>query len=743
MLHAKRSNLARTRTLVLAAVVSFLGAVSALSVDGSDRSPGAQVFQRQCVACHGANGEGTAQYPKALVGTQSVGELAEFIRKTMPPGTRKKLSARQSRDVASHIHDAFYSPIAQARNRPARVELSRLTVGQYRNAVADLVGSFQPAAGAGGRGGRGGRGMRPEQDPPEMPDAPETADAASVDAANADAANLKNGLRGEYYSGRQRRRRNVEVALRRVDPQIDFQFGQATPGPELDDPYQFSIQWEGSLLAPDTGDYEFILRTDQGAGLWVNDLREPLVDARVKSGDDTEFRGTVFLLGGRQYPVRMEFSKLQQGVDNQELLRSTPPGNAFISLAWKAPHRIVEVIPERNLFPRRVPETFVVASRFPPDDRSVGYERGTTISRAWNEASTDAALEVAAHVADRLPELADVPEDAGDREQKLRAFCRDFVTRAFRRPLSAEQQQFFVDRQFETTSDIETAVRRVVLLTLKSPRFLYHSITSEPGKPDPYDVASQLSFGLWDSLPDPELLAAAESGELVTREQIVRQAERLVSDPRAWFKLRDFLLNWLHVEHNPEMAKDGSKFPEFDAHAAADLRTSLELFLEHVVWGERSDFREMLLTDQVFLNGRLARIYGVDLEPEAPFQRVPLDPGRRSGVLTHPYVMANFSYLDSSSPIHRGVLIARSMLGRVLMPPPEAFTPVPAELHPDMTTRERVAMQTKPDACMSCHDLINPLGFTLEHFDAIGRFRQAENGRWIRRAATSPAAARS
>jgi hypothetical protein len=93
--------------------------------------------------------------------------------------------------------------------------------------------------------------------------------------------------------------------------------------------------------------------------------------------------------------------------------------------------------------------------------------------------------------------------------------------------------------------------------------------------------------------------------------------------------------------------------------------------------------------------------------------------------------MATFAYTASSSPIHRGVFVARSVLGRPLKPPPEAFTPLPAELHPNLSTRERVMLQTKPDACIKCHGMINPLGFALESFDAIGRFRQNEDGRPI------------
>ena len=100
-------------------------------------------------------------------------------------------------------------------------------------------------------------------------------------------------------------------------------------------------------------------------------------------------------------------------------------------------------------------------------------------------------------------------------------------------------------------------------------------------------------------------------------------------------------------------------------------------------------------------------------------------------MLTHPYLMATFAYTGTSSPIHRGVFLTRSVLGVTLRPPPEAFTPLRGDLHPKLTTRERVALQTKPASCQTCHGIINPLGFTLEHFDAVGRFRDKDNGKPI------------
>jgi hypothetical protein len=203
------------------------------------------------------------------------------------------------------------------------------------------------------------------------------------------------------------------------------------------------------------------------------------------------------------------------------------------------------------------------------------------------------------------------------------------------------------------------------------------------------------------------------------------------SDPRTWFKLREFMLQWLKVDLYPDLVKNQKNYPGFDEIAASDLRTSLELTLQESVWSEKSDYRDLMLSNRVYLNGRLAKIYGVNLPPDSGFQPVSLNAEDRAGVLTHPYILSSFAYLDASSPIHRGVLVSRSFLGRVIQPPPVAVAPVAPDLQPDLTTRQRVEMQTKPAACMSCHAMINPLGFPLERFDAIGRVRAQEKGKPI------------
>jgi hypothetical protein len=669
----------------LASVVVFCALATASA--RAEAPDGRKIYREKCASCHGADGEGTkTEYPHPLTGSRSLGQLTKLIADTMPDDDPGSCTGPDAQAVAAFIHEAFYSRTAQARNKAARVELSRLTVRQYRNTITDLIGSFR---------------------------------------APSEPRGEARGLRGEYFDARGFR--GDKRVIDRIDPVVSFDFGTEAPVAEKFDPAQFSIRWQGSVFAPESGEYEFVVKCDQALRLYVNDNNKPLIDAWVKSGSDKEFRASIPLLGGRWYILRLEFTKAKQGVDDSKTNKRKPkPVPAMVALEWKPPQRVLETIPARCLSPSSASQAFVLTTPFPPDDRSVGYERGSSISKEWDQATTDAAIEAAGYVSARLRELSGVFDPGKNKEKVRDEFCRNFVERAFRRPLTNEERALHVDRQFERSKDVETAVKRVVLLALKSPEFLYR----EPGGGHGgYDVASRLSFGLWDSMPDKALLNAAASGKLATREQVAAQAERMLNDPRTRSKVREFLLQWLRVDLAPDLSKDPGAYPEFSPSHAADLRTSLDLFLDEAVWGESSDFRQLLLADFIYLNSRLARFYGIELPEGTDFTRMTLDPRDRAGVLSHPYLLATFAYTATSSPIHRGVFLARSVLGRALRTPPAAVAPLAPDLHPSLSTRERVALQTKPEACQTCHVMINSLGFALERFDAAGRFRATEKGR--------------
>ncbi len=686
----------------------------ALAVVGSakaaDREKGSktgeQIYRQMCVSCHGSNGEGTDDhFPRPLIGDRTLPRLTRYIAETMPEDDPGSCTGPDADKVAAYVYDAFYSKAAQAKHpmRPARIELSRLTVRQYRNALADLVGSFRWT--------------------PQWGD--------------------HRGLKGNYSAGRRGRRGGGGPGgdFERVDPEVRFHFGAESPIPaqnavkEASRHYiplpglpvplvlfrQFSqeyrVSWQGSVLAPETGEYEFVVRSENAVRLWVNDPNRPLIDQSVKSGNETEYRASIAMLGGRMYPIRLE---LARGKDDK---------TASMELLWRVPKHVLSTIPARALSVADSPRVYVPMSPFPPDDRSMGYERGTSISKEWEHATTDGAIETADYIAENLDELAGIREadSDADRDRKLRGFCAQFAERAFRRPLSEELRKLYIDRHFPGSTDRKAIAKKVVLLVLKSPRFLYREIGT--GAPDAFDVASRLSFTIWDSIPDQALRDAAASGRLARREQVADQARRMVADLRARDKLRAFLLQWLRVDQGAEIAKDPKLFPGFDEAVISDLRDSLELALGEVLDSPSADFRTLLRSKALYLNGRLARFYGVELPPDAPFRKIEAAPGNRSGVLTHPYLLSSFAYTASSSPIHRGVFLMRSVLGRPLRPPPIAVAPLAADLHPGLTTRQRVELQTKPEACQSCHTMINHLGFALEHYDAIGRYRDREMNR--------------
>ena len=670
----------RAISLLVAAVWAWIWACSS-SAPAADH-PGLSIYREHCVRCHGENGGGTANVPDPLIGDRSVNQLAAYIDETMPEDDPTKVTGEAARHVAEFVHAAFYSPIARDRHRPARVALARLTVRQHRQALADLVGSFRS--------------------PPP-----------AVDPAR--------GLAGEYFKTRLFIR-DHGLVLERTDPTVAFDFGTAGPAPGTIKPTRFAIRWTGAILPTETGVHEFVIRTEQAAKLELNGGADEaaLIDAAVQSGSNTEHRAAVFLLGGRAYPLTLKFWRANQGVDQEESERATP---ASIRLLWKPPHAALETVPERALIPHKAPRVFTLATPFPPDDRSIGYERGTSVSEEWLAATTAAAIATADHVLDDVEKLSGVAADASDRAARLEAFAAAFAERAFRRPLTAEQRALVVERPFSDAPDPDTGLRRSLLAVLGSPRFLF----VEAGSDDAFATAARLSFGLWDSIPDEPLRQAAAKGELSTAEEIRRQAERMVEDRRTRAKVRDFLFAWLRVDLGPELAKDPARHPEFTPEVAADLRTSLELFLDEAVWSGR-DFRGLFTAEELPVNGRLAPLYGATMPADADFRRVQLDDGRRGGLLSHPYLMSVLSYPSSTSPIHRGVFLARGVLGNTLRPPQEAIAPLPAEQHPELTTRERVALQTSAVACQTCHTLINPLGFALEEFDELGRYRVAERG---------------
>ncbi|MEY4819081.1 MAG: hypothetical protein RLZZ23_1854 [Verrucomicrobiota bacterium] len=641
---------------------------------------GEVVYRQDCMSCHGPVGEGIAgKADEPLVGEKSIASLAKYIAREMPEDDPGTLSMADATASAEYIHKAFYSGEARARNHPPRIELAHLTVRQYRESIADLLASLRNATATTETGGLAGTYReRPERDP-KKPD-----------------------------------QNRPEVTFKQhVDPVIDFDFSDKAPEKGT---YaaQFSINWSGSVLVPDSGEYEFRVTSPNGVRLYVNapengSEKNALIDIWVSSAMTRSVQAPIFLLGGRSYPLKLEFFKYKDKT-------------ASLRLEWRPPGGAWVVIPRTHLSPKSSSPVSVISVPLPPDDGSIGYERGASVSREWTEAIAKGALQVSGMIGPHLFALAGTKADAPDRGDKLKAFSLRFAQMAYRRPLTDEQKADLTTIYAATVAP-EVAAKRAFIFTLSNPAFLYPGI----GPQDDYAVASRLALALWDSIPDAALLKAAAAGQLKDAAQVRLQAQRMMKDPRAKSKLRDFLHHWLHVEEGAEIAKDQKEYPGFDQGVVMDLRTSLDLFAESVVWSEQSDYRQLLLSDTILMNERLAKFYGQKVEAGAGFQPVKMDADQRGGVLTHPFVLATFSYTKSSSPIHRGVFVTRNILGLMLKPPPMAIAFMDDKFDPSFTMREKVTELTSKPACMSCHVTINPLGFSFERFDAVGRVRTTDN----------------
>lgn len=707
--------------------------IPALQAAPASPHPGQALYKKLCLDCHGDRGQGVkGEYEEPLIGERTLEALARKIDRTMPEEDPDLCTGDDARQVAAYIYDAFYSPQAQARINPPAKDLTRLTIPQYRTSVMDLVGRFRMGAGfdrpySPETGIKAlYRGFEPQPPVEVKPDEklPEEVKLQELKAAKAEGkliAAAESSLRkAREKQAREKREREEQrlkdrkaYRLERVDGRIAFHFGADSPDKEKMVPEQFNNRWDGSVFAEETGMYEFIIKSENGVRLWINDDQKAFIDGWVSSGPEVrEEKKSIYLVGGRAYRLILEHFKFKEA-------------SASVELWWKPPHGIQEIIPQHALRQDRPNPLMIISTNFPADDRSVGYERGSSISKAWDQATTEAAIATAEYVEANLDRLAGTKPGADDRTDKLKKFALTFAETAFRRPLSEEQKDLFVESHFKTAKSPEQAAKRVALFTLKSPRFLYPDLR-ENDQPDDHDVASRLALALWDSIPDKKLTQAAAEKQLHTPEQVKAQAYRMMKDSRTKAKLHGFFHHWLELEHAENTSKDPKAFPGFNTEVLADLRRSLLQFIDEVVWGEKSDYRELLQADYLLLNDRLAKFYGKKVEgPE--FQRVAFDPKQRAGVVTHPYLLSSLAYSKQTSPIHRGVFLTRNIVGLSLKSPPMAVTFDESHFNPSLTMREKITELTRNQSCMSCHSTINPLGFSLENFDAIGRWRTQDN----------------
>jgi hypothetical protein len=289
-------------------------------------------------------------------------------------------------------------------------------------------------------------------------------------------------------------------------------------------------------------------------------------------------------------------------------------------------------------------------------------------------------------------------------------------------------------RKGRAEGDFDLGITRALTAVLTNPKFLFR-VESDPEKVpaggvyriSDLELASRLSFFLWSSIPDDELLDVAERGNLSDPGEIEKQTRRMLADRRSYNLATNFAGQWLRLRNIDAVQPSGNLFRDFDDNLRQSFRQETELFFDSVVQEDRSVLT-FLKSDYTFLNERLAKHYGIPGVYGSRLRRVTLGPGsKRGGLLRHGSVLSVTSYATRTSPVLRGVLVLRNFLGA---PPPAPPPDVPAldesTMAANLPMRQRLAAHRSNAVCASCHRTIDPVGFSLENFDAVGRWRELE-----------------
>jgi hypothetical protein len=392
-------------------------------------------------------------------------------------------------------------------------------------------------------------------------------------------------------------------------------------------------------------------------------------------------------------------------------------------------------------------DTSAPGNTFPADTESShsGFTRGGLVGNADANRIFEASEKLAAEaVAKRLGDLLPckmAPAAEADQNKCAADFIERFGRRAFRRPLTADESTAFLalynGQRTEVKNDFPGAVRVVLTAFLLSPNFLYRWETIPQGvvkegsflKFSSHEMASRLSYLFWTSMPDDQLFAAADANELATPAQIEAQVRRLLKDPKAKDALGDFAHQWLDVTD----LRDARKSPAFTnytpAVAEAMLAETREFISNHIVNGD-GKLPGLFTAKASFIDEGLAKIYGVTGVTGTVLKETQLNSAQRAGILTQGAFNAAHAKADETHPIGRGKTLADRVLCKNLPPPPDDI-PMPKPASSGLTTRERFEEHSNNDCARSCHDIIDPLGFAFENYDAVGGWRTQDAGKTV------------
>ncbi len=348
----------------------------------------------------------------------------------------------------------------------------------------------------------------------------------------------------------------------------------------------------------------------------------------------------------------------------------------------------------------------------------------------------DAAEDIAARVIEAPGSLIPCAVETGD-DACATAFFESFGRRAFRRPLTDQDRARYMElhRSVEADEGFAMGVQSMIAAALQSPYFLYRpelGAVAQDGTYQllPHEIASQLSYMIWSSMPDDELLGKVESGELATPAVISAEVDRMMQDPRAEAGVLRFFRTWLQLNAKP--SKDMTAYPEYTEAVRQAIERETAAFVRHLIREGSGSLHEMYTASYSYVNQELASFYGLEVPGGAADQdgmtRVDLTGSNRMGLLTLGSVLSTHAHAAESSPVHRGKFVREQLLCQPLPPPPAGLDVKPPQPDPTKSTRERFFEHSSNEACGSCHSLIDGIGFGFEHFDGVGRYRDTDDG---------------
>lgn len=465
---------------------------------------------------------------------------------------------------------------------------------------------------------------------------------------------------------------------------------------------------------PQDGDYEVVVRLTRDRNEHVEGLRETheleiLVDRE---------RRAIFLLQPPRNDGEHQTADLH--------LRTRLSVSA-------GPHRVGVTFPKK---PSSLPET-----ARQPYQAHYNTHRHPRISPAIYEVSITGPLDSTRLSGTFKPLRFHVrqPIDPTHEDSCAREILSRLIRMSYRRPITEEdlQRPMELFHQARAGHSFEDGLEMALAAVLVNPQFLFRIELDPPGsapgsvyRVSDVALASRLSFFLWSSIPDDELLALAERGELSRPEVLARQVRRMLADPRSRSLVTNFADQWLHLRNLDAITPDLRLFPDFDDNLRQAFRRETESLFEDVILHDRSVLA-LLKPGRMELNERLAKHYGIPHIYGSRFRAVPVAPGdRRGGLLREGSILTVTSYATRTSPVIRGKWVLENILGT---PPPPPPANVPAlkdnTIASHLSVRERLAEHRRNIACAGCHRLMDPVGFALENFDAVGRWREDEEGR--------------